>query len=732
MRTAFGIITTFGLTFLLATGCSNEIDDGIQGDVPGDSKGPTQIGKAEQWSDRDDPTIFTNDLELTLTELPLEGAATTVPWASSYWPVYQDSVNYRWEGADVLSPAEKYGEAFGVEGIADKVSKHHGIAKYESRTECTVDDDCDPDAAEVCAKRHGAESGRCIPSWWGICHAWAPASIMEAEPVRPVTRNGVTFKVNDIKALVSLAYNRASSRFVSMRCNEVDSLDEIEYDAYGRPTGDDVACKDTNPGTYHVLLTNYLGLRGQSFVEDRTFDAQVWNQPLRSYQIEQLEEVDAATANSLVGVDLQPVDAADVIETTFDGELARGAWHHEPTVNVSGAGKATVVMDGQGGDADLYVRFDGVPSDSDFACRPWLNGSAERCELDIPVGASAMHVSVFGYSGPATFSVDVTVTPSGADAATTYLFNGEAAKLFHVKLAVDYIAESSSETDGNLADDIDRYTFTDRYEYILEVDGAGKVFGGEWIGTSKTNHPDFLWLPTGRREQSVAGGAITYNLIKSLLDESVATTVPDGTPRSSVAEQGDLSPGQWVHFGPFESAGDITAVLSGTGDADLYLRRGEAPTSTDYDCRPYASGSDERCVGEGAGSWFVAVNGYKASTFNLALEFDEPGASTPNEPPADAPTAHLSESGEVSEGGMMYYSLDVVANRPLVVMTEAGADIDLYLKMHMAPTQAVYDQRGYTASGNERLVMTPTVNGVLFIGVHGYKASSFELTTADL
>ncbi len=41
------------------------------------------------------------------------------------------------------------------------------------------------------------------------------------------------------------------------------------------------------------------------------------------------------------------------------------------------------------------------------------------------------------------------------------------------------------------------------YTYLLELDEENKVLGGEWVGESRTNHPDFLWMafepdePTG-------------------------------------------------------------------------------------------------------------------------------------------------------------------------------------------------------------------------------------------
>ena len=37
------------------------------------------------------------------------------------------------------------------------------------------------------------------------------------------------------------------------------------------------------------------------------------------------------------------------------------------------------------------------------------------------------------------------------------------------------------------------------------------------------------------------------------------------------------------------------AISGGTGDADLYVKRGSAPTTSSYDCRPYVAGNSETC-----------------------------------------------------------------------------------------------------------------------------------------
>ena len=71
---------------------------------------------------------------------------------------------------------------------------------------------------------------------------------------------------------------------------------------------------------------------------------------------------------------------------------------------------------------------------------------------------------------------------------------------------------------------------------------------------------------------------------------------------------------------PTLAAGVYTFTLTGSGDADLYVRIGAMPTTTSYDCRPYKSGSNESCsvtLGQAA-TINVMVRGYAAtSTFEI-------------------------------------------------------------------------------------------------------------------
>src|SRR5262249_55388499 len=151
----------------------------------------------------------------------------------SYWPVYQDNLNVKWDG--VMSPAEKYARAFGknVTDVEDNVSMANGVKGHSERTSCNSSSDCSSlnDGSE-CAAAYDGSVKRCIPTWWGICHGWSPYAISEPAAKQSVTKNGVTFQVGDIEALMSLVYTNVDTKFLSQRCNK--SGDAIHTDNSGR------------------------------------------------------------------------------------------------------------------------------------------------------------------------------------------------------------------------------------------------------------------------------------------------------------------------------------------------------------------------------------------------------------------------------------------------------------------------------------------------------------------
>ena len=71
---------------------------------------------------------------------------------------------------------------------------------------------------------------------------------------------------------------------------------------------------------------------------------------------------------------------------------------------------------------------------------------------------------------------------------------------------------------------------------------------------------------------------------------------------------------------PSLPAGTYTFGITGTGDADLYVKKGSAPSTASYDCRPYKNGSAETCsiTLDAPAEIHVMVRGWAAqSTFTL-------------------------------------------------------------------------------------------------------------------
>jgi hypothetical protein len=82
------------------------------------------------------------------------------------------------------------------------------------------------------------------------------------------------------------------------------------------------------------------------------------------------------------------------------------------------------------------------------------------------------------------------------------------------------------------------------------------------------------------------------------IDASIPVDAGGGpTTWAGFTVEGTIASGvsrQWVT--PLLDPGAYQFALSGTGDADLYVRIGAAATTTLFDCRPFLNGSTESCT----------------------------------------------------------------------------------------------------------------------------------------
>ncbi len=108
---------------------------------------------------------------------------------------------------------------------------------------------------------------------------------------------------------------------------------------------------------------------------------------------------------------------------------------------------------------------------------------------------------------------------------------------------------------------------------------------------------------------------------------------------------------------PAGASGLKFVMTGGTGDADMYVRFGSVPTSTTYDCRPYATGNNETCTiaTTQAGRYYVTLTAYTAFS-GVSLTGSYSGGTSNQLPTANFSftsnglTANFTDSSTDSDG----------------------------------------------------------------------------------
>ncbi|SEM14380.1 serine protease [Stigmatella aurantiaca] len=163
---------------------------------------------------------------------------------------------------------------------------------------------------------------------------------------------------------------------------------------------------------------------------------------------------------------------------------------------------------------------------------------------------------------------------------------------------------------------------------------------------------------------------------------------------------------------PAGSSNLTIATSEGTGDADLYVKFGAAPTTSLSDCRPYKSGNAESCAfaAPQAGTYHVMVRGYSTfagvkllgtytagtgggqSFFENTTDFSILDSKT-----IESPIAVSGRSGNAPStlkvGVSIYHTY------------QGDLKVDL-----IAPDGSVYVLHNYTGSSTDNIITTYTVN----------------------
>jgi hypothetical protein len=298
----------------------------------------------EAMDTKNQPTKLHPDLKGSYAKYNAEMVAGEAEWnvfPSNWWPQSKNGSAWRWtknsqeekayedfeSDKDALSPSEKYDLLFyanwpaSKRTVAARTNKVYGDDEAEEveHPELVV---AGP-ATKWELENHGNWQNHMPESWWGHCNGWAsyattdPGGAPQCDVRVKYENNEVKacaiddasctlFRMGDIEALMTELYFSDSSTFVGRRCRKKE--DDIEKDQCGRPV--DEACRDINPGTFHIAITGMMGegvrpLSGGDvkkkvpFVIDHTYHYEVWNFPLKKFTIDEQEMITREQAATL-------------------------------------------------------------------------------------------------------------------------------------------------------------------------------------------------------------------------------------------------------------------------------------------------------------------------------------------------------------------------------------------------------------------------------------------------
>ena len=196
-----------------------------------------------------------------------EGKAKFMPWSGYWWPLRQGGL---------VKPLKTYDRATGREA-----------AKWEE-------------------KRLGVQ--RDVPQWFGYCHAWSAAAVIEHEPRTgrqvPYRSDSVAVNVGDQKGFLTGAHAM--------------DIANVHGDRFGDGSGSEDK-SDISPEFLWQLLTLYVKQQGVPLILDVESGPEVWNYPVYAYQITYQPESDGERQRGRFVLLL----ADDAVPPEFVGTLSR-------------------------------------------------------------------------------------------------------------------------------------------------------------------------------------------------------------------------------------------------------------------------------------------------------------------------------------------------------------------------------------------------------------------------
>ncbi|WP_141732014.1 hypothetical protein [Oligoflexus tunisiensis] len=482
---------------------------------------PQTSNVKDEWDNANNPVTMMakqHTFETHYESLPKTGVPRRMTWSDNYWPTYQGGVTYRWndpksrelsrmeaQSSDQLYRGQlddnadlqkRRSEVYGYEPYTKEelmaMSEAERSATIRSLSPAEKYDIYRGDFTYATVKSERTRTGilqtlrdhpsykddKTIETWFGLCHAWAPATVMFKEPaaisVTSKDQIKVDFGASDIKALLTHMI-------------------------------------DVDDGT--TRFNTFMGVRCNSDISQTNasrLDREIFGQ-LEANNNEKVEEaIDLLFKEKSIDVAVKVGLAPYILAYADSGEYARKRFQ-EVSDSLRKYAKASIIEDFNNAvsKAPKILELAGT---GNLTPAERLEGihDAFRTKGCSDTNAGAFHLVLTNIVGiqKQSFVADITrdrevwnqavaayttkeaATFTGADISE----NAAPGTVKEVEMATTfyYTAEMNPSWqpfgDGTKLDR--RYHKPLLYRYRLELDVNGNIIGGSWLSTSR---PDFLW-----------------------------------------------------------------------------------------------------------------------------------------------------------------------------------------------------------------------------------------------
>jgi hypothetical protein len=387
----------------------------------------------------------------------------------------------------------------------------------------------------------------------------------------------------------------------------------------------------------------------------------------------------------------------------------------------AGQSKLEIAMSGGTGDADLYVKKSSLPTATSYDYRPFLFGNNETVNVENPQAAT-WYIMIRGYS---TFSGVTLLASYGGGGSGAVLENGVpvtnlsgstgSERQFRFDLPSGQknlqIQMSGGTGDADLYVRLKSLPTTTEYDYRPFQAGNNETVAvdtpaaGTWFVMVR-GYNDYAGVTL---KASWGDGTVT------ILQDEVPVTNLSGSLGSETFFLFDVPAGQqYLEF----------RMYGGSGNADMYIKKGSKPTTSDYDDRPVDNGNTESIKTSSntlEGTWYVMLKAAKAYD-GLTLVADYSASKVITTLSNGVPVTNIS----APTGGERYYRIDIPDHQQKFEIRISGGtgDADLYVKRDSLPSTSDYDYRPNLLGNNEAVTIDDPFLGPWYIMIRAHQAFS--------